>query len=721
MKKLAYWLLASSLIACSESNNAVALDNEISEAENTPQGELFSSSFSSSLEISSSDQKQADSVLSSSSIAIKSSSSTLTFVSIENCKSFILAEGPDSIASSEDYSWTKGGGAGCGSAAFVKGTGVRKAGLWDDDTYKMPNDYTDIYDTFLAYNPPPHMIRLDSIIEGRIQKLSETGIAAEQAECIAQTELFKALGIDSVISKKSGATKLTIDRALDYILGGTTQSDFYKDVYDYFASTGTLLPKHYCNFNDLEQFRSTRKQGKYYPNIFNTFPTYTLYDNSTFESKGCAAGTPRPIPLGLVNETRRICMNLPLCDQTIRDTIIWTKSIIGFMASTIPYICKENGWNTPTDMELETFGTPCDKEGRYVVYSKNSQISFICSLDSGWYEAQTTDAETFDIPCDKNGKLYKSPNRKNITYVCRTTQFCRSVDFNNSPRARCFTDKGWDIAQTMDFETANDECDSEGKTRPSPSDSNMYYVCHDGIWTRFLDMPCDTDNMRVKIKNDQIYKNFESYICYDKTWRRIGAWYTDYPTEYYFNPDFDYGSFEDPRDHRVYRTTVFKGTTWMAENMKYEGTFLTDIPQSTTCLQDSCKNLGRFYDLYAAATVCPEGWRLPDSSDIEVLGNSPVEFEELFSQLSTRLSTDSYGMSFVPTGRILNTKQDLSNGQGGALKIWMNPTQEKKRLAAQITASGFGMWWDQDLREMYAGQEYDYTTYLAVRCLKDSL
>ena len=714
MKKLAYMISLVALIACTDPNNAI----EPIESEITPeQVESLSSR---------SEELPSPVSVSCSSVSVDESSSSIslpiTIVSVQNCVSMIITDGLDSIASSEDYSGVKGGGggAGCGIAAFVKGTGVSRANSpWDDDTYRMQYNYTDLYDSSLAHNPPPHMIRLDSILEGRIQKLSETGIASEQAECIAQMELFKALGFDSVISKKSGATKLTIDRALDYIFGGTTQSDFYKDVNDYFANTGTLLPKHYCNFNDLEQFRSVRNNGKYYPNIFNTYPSYTLYDNSTFESKGCASGLPRPIPLGLVNETRRMCMNLPQCEQSIRDTIIRTKSVVGFMASTIPYVCRENGWNTPTDMELETFGTPCDKEGRYIVYSKNSQISFVCSLDSGWYEAQTTDAETFDVPCDKNGKLYKSPNRPKITYVCRTTPFCRSID--TRVRGLCFTDKGWDIAQAIDFETGDDECDSEGKTHQSPLDSNMYYVCHDGIWTKFFDMPCDTDNKRVKVVNEIQYnaKIFEVFVCYDKTWRSTMEWHTDYPTEYYFNPDFDYGSFEDPRDHRIYRTTVFKGKTWMAENMKYEGTFLTDIPQSTTCLQDSCKNLGRFYDLYAAATVCPEGWRLPDSSDIKGLGNSPEEIEDLFSQLSEKRSTDSYGMSFVTTGKIVNTDQNYSNLQGFTLMIWMNPTQEKKRLAANILPGGIGREWVQDLREMYAGQEYDNTTYLAVRCIKE--
>ena len=78
----------------------------------------------------------------------------------------ILTDGLDSIASSEDYSWDKGGGAGCGVASFVKGSGVSRIGA---------SDYASYYDTLLARNPPAHMVALDTILEKRIQKLSESG------------------------------------------------------------------------------------------------------------------------------------------------------------------------------------------------------------------------------------------------------------------------------------------------------------------------------------------------------------------------------------------------------------------------------------------------------------------------------------------------------------------------------------------------------------------
>ena len=465
----------------------------------------------------------------------------------------------------------------------------------------------------------------------------------------------------------------------------------------------------------MDNYKSERKNGRYYPNIFNTYPRYTLYDNSAFESKGCAGGIPRPIPLELVNETRRKCMKLPICDQSNRGTVVEVKHIYAYLG-TVPFVCRENGWNTPNEMELATDGNPCDKEGKYVFYSKRPDTSFVCSLDSGWHKAMTIDAETFDVPCDEHGKLYKSPNRPNVTYVCRKDFFCRS----NLTVGVCFSDGGWDFAQQKDFETLNAQCDSEGKTYQSPSDSNLYYVCHDGMWTEFFNMPCDTDNMRVTVKNENVNPGFDRYICYNKTWRRAGEWHTDFPTEYYFNPDFDYGSFEDPRDHRVYRTTVFKGKTWMAENMKYEGTFLTDNPQSTTCLQDSCKNLGRFYDLYTAAEVCPEGWRLPDSSDIEDFRGSPLDVRNLFSLLYSRGTNDPHGLSFIPTGRIRNQPDfSLYGGQGGSYLMWMSPTQEKKRRIAYINGIDVDFWWGEDLREMYAGKEYDYTTYVPVRCIKE--
>jgi uncharacterized protein (TIGR02145 family) len=692
MKLFAFLFSVLVLFACSESENVAFFnDSDLTAQEGS------SSSFE---ELSSSSEIAA----SSSDVLLSSSSAPML---IQNCVSMIITDGLDSIASSEDYSWDKGGGAGCGVAAFVKGSGVSRIGA---------SDYASYYDTLLARNPPAHMVALDTILEKRIQKLSESGIAPkQQAECIAQTELFEALGIDSVINKKSGVTKLTVSRALDYIFGGTTQSDFYKGVNDYFAENGTLLFEHYCNFEDLDNYKSERKNGRYYPNIFNTYPRYTLYDNSAFESKGCAGGIPRPIPLELVNETRRKCMKLPICDQSNRGTVVEVKHIYAYLG-TVPFVCRDDGWNTPNAMEQETNGIPCDKEGKYVLYSKRPDTSFVCSLDSGWHIAMTIDAETFDVPCDEHGKLYKSPNRPNVTYVCRKDFFCRS----NLTVGVCFSDGGWDFAQQKDFETLNAQCDSEGKTYQSPSDSNLYYVCHDGMWTEFFNMPCDTDNMRVTVKNENVNPGFDRYICYNKTWRRAGEWHTDFPTEYYFNPVFDYGSFEDPRDHRVYRTTVFKGKTWMAENMKYEGTFLTDNPQSTTCLQDSCKNLGRFYDLYTAAEVCPEGWRLPDSSDIEDFRGSPLDVRNLFSLLYSRGTNDPHGLSFIPTGRIRNQPDfSLYDGQGGSYLMWMSPTQEKKRRIAYINGNEVDFWWGEDLREMYAGKEYDYTTYVPVRCIKE--
>ena len=52
--------------------------------------------------------------------------------------------------------------------------------------------------------------------------------------------------------------------------------------------------------------------------------------------------------------------------------------------------------------------------------------------------------------------------------------------------------------------------------------------------------------------------------------------------------------------------------------------------------------------------------------------------------------------------------------------MWMSPTQEKKRRIAYINGIDVDFWWGEDLREMYAGKEYDYTTYVPIRCIKES-
>lgn len=541
-------------------------------------------------------------------------------------------------------------------------------------------------------------ITLGRFISGRIEKLMATGLTQEQADSTAQAELFAALGIDAFLREKPFRLKL-VSNLLNYIFGGTVYVDFYESVEKAFTETGSLSKEHYCNFDaDADNIRDAYTEG--------VFPEHYLYESSLYRFMYCKLSL--FVPLEMVRIVDAKCYDLPVCDSTNIGKTFKAK----YNSDEKLITCKETGWGHATAIGRATFDVPCDKEGKYIFYGGGPvSLSFVCSLDSGWYVAETVDAETFDVPCDKHGELYTSPNDSARVYVCRKERFCRHNDnyFDKSPLpsgyyndfyieydqqwvAPCM-DEGWDYASILDIETSMEVCDSEGKTLQSPSDSNLYYICHDEKWTEFYNLPCDTDNKRVKV-------GYTDYICYDKTWRTTSEWHVEYPAEYYFNPEVNYGSFTDPRDNYVYHTVEFKGRTWIAESMKYAGFPDSVLAKETRCLADSCKNVGRYYSAKVANEVCPEGWNLPDSNDILAFATMNDAIK-LISWLNGE--PDIYGLSFILNGRIVDTDMPYSSWQGKLALLWMNETNEEiGRLVATITKS-----WDKTVK-IWAGHQPDW-------------
>lgn len=74
-------------------------------------------------------------------------------------------------------------------------------------------------------------------------------------------------------------------------------------------------------------------------------------------------------------------------------------------------------------------------------------------------------------------------------------------------------------------------------------------------------------------------------------------------------------SFTDSRDGKSYDVVQIDSQTWMAKNLNYdaEGSACPDGDER------NCSKYGRLYTWVDAQKVCPEGWRLPDSSDFAML------------------------------------------------------------------------------------------------------
>jgi len=127
----------------------------------------------------------------------------------------------------------------------------------------------------------------------------------------------------------------------------------------------------------------------------------------------------------------------------------------------------------------------------------------------------------------------------------------------------------------------------------------------------------------------------------------------------------------DSRDGQRYRTVKIGDLTWMGQNLN----FANPTRGRSWCYNDNASNCavyGRLYDLKAALSACPVGWRLPGGDDwehlIQAAGGIDVAGRKLRSRTgwgSSGNGTDEFGFAALP-GRYSDEKlrsyNDLERG-----------------------------------------------------------
>lgn len=197
------------------------------------------------------------------------------------------------------------------------------------------------------------------------------------------------------------------------------------------------------------------------------------------------------------------------------------------------------------------------------------------------------------------------------------------------------TEAGWNLPTTQDYETRGHECKVNNTRVPSDSIPGMEYICYEGKWFK------SNENLIGKL-----------------------------PKEYFFNEEIEYGTMKDPRDDKVYKTIVYDGQTWMAENIDYYTEDDPTIRNYSKCSQSIKCDYGRFYNVEAALKACPEGWRLPKKEELQKWID--IEYTErqkflpkLFSKLSgVRKASDDFGLSVLSTITVDPYGWDETSGYG---------------------------------------------------------
>lgn len=133
----------------------------------------------------------------------------------------------------------------------------------------------------------------------------------------------------------------------------------------------------------------------------------------------------------------------------------------------------------------------------------------------------------------------------------------------------------------------------------------------------------------------------------------------------FLNSSLEYGTLEDSRDGKIYKTVSIGNRIWMAENLNYadslKDSILIDKTKCIDSADENCNIFGRYYHKLVITQldsnkldsfsgffypmnyqgVCPDGWRIPSDSDwqnlVDFIKKSDKDNEVLANLMSSKL------------------------------------------------------------------------------------
>lgn len=163
-----------------------------------------------------------------------------------------------------------------------------------------------------------------------------------------------------------------------------------------------------------------------------------------------------------------------------------------------------------------------------------------------------------------------------------------------------------------------------------------------------------------------------------------------------------------------YRIVKIENQVWMAENMNA-------VVDGSSCYRDSskyCDMYGRLYSWDAATKVCPEGWRLPDTTDWTILFDAVGGKAQAATRLKATTSwtkngdgngDDAFGFSVFAAGGANESGSLPYQGKGNSASFWTS-VKGNNNIAWSV-----GMYWADSYPTI---DENLIASRRSVRCIK---